>query len=156
MKTTITKTITVTVTVTDTTKWLDRAKEKLGLSDYALAPMLGLSRSQISNYRNGRDFLSDDAALKLANLLEMDSPAVIIASSHAERAKSDDARAFWSQLAGMFTKEKAPAPVGAGASNVGGNGRYCPPNSNRRRAPAPSKLADIMRSFLSAPSPRFA
>lgn len=116
MKTTITKTITVTVTVTETTKWLDKAKEKMGgISDYALAPKLGLSRSQISNYRNGRDFLSDDAAMKLAELLEID-PTQIIASAHAERAKSEPARAFWMQWAERLGGVTAAAVIGVGLS----------------------------------------
>lgn len=99
MKTTVT--VTKTITVTSTTKWLDQAKEKLGLSDYALAPLLGVTRSQMSRYRNGHDYLSDDAAIKLAELLGLDNPAPVIASAHAERSKSDEVRAFWERLAGV-------------------------------------------------------
>lgn len=84
-----------------TIEWLDAAKAKHNLSDYALAPRLGVGRGQISKYRTGRDFLSDDAALKLAELLELKSAQPIIASAHAERAKTDDARQFWERLAGV-------------------------------------------------------
>lgn len=84
-----------------TIQWLDLAKQKHGLSDYALAPMLGLSKSQMSRYRTGIDYLSDDAAIKLAALLEMDNPAPIIASAHAERAKTAEARGFWERWAAV-------------------------------------------------------
>lgn len=120
MKTTVTKTITVTVTVTETTKWLDKAKTKLGVSDYALAPLLGISRGQMSNYRTGRDFLSDDVALKLADLLEMESAAQIIASAHAERAKSEDVRAFWATWADKLSGVAASIFLASGL--VGGLG----------------------------------
>lgn len=122
MKTTVT--VTKTITVTSTTKWLDLAKDQLGLSDYALAPMLGVTRSQMSRYRNGHDFLSDDAAIKLAGLLGLENPAPIIASAHAERAKSDDARLFWERLAGVAASlamcvgvVSAPSPAEARAAS---------------------------------------
>lgn len=81
--------------------WLDAAKQQHGLSDYALAPLLGVSRSEMSNYRNGRAYLSDDVAIKLAELLGMDDPSLIIASAHAERAKSPAAKAFWERWAAV-------------------------------------------------------
>lgn len=84
-----------------TIEWLDRAKAKHSLSDYALAPLLGVGRGQISRYRNGHDYLSDDAAIKLAALLEMENPAPIIASAHAERAKTAEARGFWERWAAV-------------------------------------------------------
>lgn len=84
-----------------TPEWLDLAKQKHGLSDYALAPMLGISRSEMSNYRKQRAYLSDDVAIKLAALLGMDNPAPIIASAHAERAKTAEARGFWERWAAV-------------------------------------------------------
>ena len=133
MKTTKTITVTKTITETSTTKWLDKAKEHLGLSDYALAPLIGVSKSQMSRYRTGLDFLSDDAAIKLAELLGMDSPAQIIASAHAERAKSAEVREFWSAWAerlggiaagvflavGMTVSPPAPAAPVAQSANGG-------------------------------------
>lgn len=133
MKTTIT--ITKTVTVTSTTRWIDKAKEKHGLSDYALAPHLGIGRGQMSRYRNGLDFLSDDAAIKLAALLEMDDPAPIIASAHAERAKTKEAKVFWERLAGVAATlclavgvvsvpSPAEARTASPASQNAGSGMY--------------------------------
>lgn len=117
-----------------TTQWLDAAKKKHGLSDYALAPLLGISRSQMSKYRGGADFLSDDAAIKLAYLLNMESPAEIVASAHAERAKSEDVKAFWSawaeRLGGVAAGfliavgATAPTPAPAAQSQSGDGSVY--------------------------------
>lgn len=70
-----------------------RAKHKLP-SDYAAAGLLGLTRAQISRYRNGKDFFGDEVALRVAALLEAD-PAVIVADMHAERARDEQGRALW-------------------------------------------------------------
>ena len=107
-----------------TIQWLDAAKQKHSLSDYSLAPRLGVGRGQISRYRNGLDYLSDDAAFKLATLLEIDA-AQIVASAHAERAKSGEARAFWMQWAERLGGVTAAFVVGVGLSS----------------APAPSQAA---------------
>ena len=96
-------------------QWLDQAKAKHSLSVYALAPRLGIGRAQMSRYRNGLDFLSDDAAFKLAALLEID-PAQIIASAHAERAKSGEAKAFWMQWAERLSGVTAAVCLGVGLS----------------------------------------
>lgn len=101
-----------------TIQWLDQAKAQHSLSDYSLAPKLGISRGQISRYRTGVDFLSDDAAIKLAALLGMESPAEIIASAHAERAKSEDVRAFWAQWADKLSGVAASIFLASGL--VGG------------------------------------
>lgn len=109
-----------------TTQWLDEAKNKHSLSDYALAPKLGVGRGQMSKYRNGHDFLSDDVAIKLAELLGMDNPAEIIASAHAERAKSAEVREFWSAwaqrlggvAAGVLLAVGMTAPAPAPAATV--------------------------------------
>jgi transcriptional regulator with XRE-family HTH domain len=103
-----------------TTQWLDQAKKQHGISDYALAPKLGISRSQMSKYRGGGDFLSDDAAIKLAEILGMESPAEIIASAHAERSKSVEVKAFWSQWADKLSGVAASILLTSGL--VGGLG----------------------------------
>jgi len=82
-------------------EWIDTARSKLGLTDYALAPLLGISRAQMSRYRTGKDGLSDDCALKLAGLLGMKNAMPIIASAHADRAKSEDVKTFWTHFAGI-------------------------------------------------------
>lgn len=121
-----------------TVQWLDEAKAKHQLSDYALAPKLGVGRGQISRYRNGADFLSDDAAFKLAELLEID-PAQIVASAHAERAKSTEAKAFWMQWAERLGSATAAAVVGVVLAGA-------PPSSQAAQRSAAESPVYIMLS----------
>ena len=84
--------------------YLDLAKIKRDLpSDYALAKLLGVSPSGITNYRKGRSHFDDAMAIRLAYLCEID-PAEILFSMQVERAKSDEARAVWSGLLEKFSK----------------------------------------------------
>lgn len=82
-------------------------------SDYALAPMLGVTRQQVSKYRLGKDSLSDEAAIYVAELLEID-PAFVLASCHAERAKADGQRAAWERIAARFAQAATVAAVAVG------------------------------------------
>jgi predicted transcriptional regulator len=84
-----------------TIQWLDEAKAKHGLSDYALAPKLGIGRAQMSQYRTGKHALSESCAVRLAELLGVD-PMLILASAAAERAKSDEVRGIWERAAEVF------------------------------------------------------
>lgn len=102
-----------------TIQWLDAAKQMHSLSDYALAPKLGISRSQMSKYRGGADFLSDDAAIKMAELLGLDDAGQIIASAHAERAKSEQSREFWAQLADRLQGVAVSVLLAAGLAGAG-------------------------------------
>ncbi|AYR24554.1 transcriptional regulator [Herbaspirillum rubrisubalbicans] len=88
----------------NTTEFLDRAKQKLGVeSDYALAKALNMRASTISGYRAGRSRMDDDAAYKVAQILEID-PILPIAAANAERTKSPEMRAFWEGLAKKVAK----------------------------------------------------
>lgn len=63
-----------------TIEFLDELKAKHGgISDYAIAPMLGVTRGAVSKYRVGKDYLGDATAIRVAELLEID-PAIIIAA----------------------------------------------------------------------------
>ena len=115
-----------------TPQWLDAAKTMHSLSDYALAPKLGITRSQMSRYRTGADYLSEEAALKLADLLRVDA-AQIIASAHAERAKSGDVKAFWMQWAERLGGVTAAVVLGVGLAS----------------SPAPSQAAQTPGQFPS-------
>ncbi len=78
--------------------YLDALKAKTGAtSDYKLAQILGVTRAQISKYRNGYDAFSDEMCLKVAKILEVD-PYLMLASSHAERAKNKDEKSAWTAL----------------------------------------------------------
>lgn len=78
-----------------TVQFLDAVKSRHSIpSDYALAPMLGITRAQVSRLRHGKDFFSDVTAMKVAGLLEIDA-GIVVASAHAERAKSEGEKALW-------------------------------------------------------------
>ena len=88
-----------------TVQLLDAVKAAKGISsDYALAPVLGMTRGAVSNYRQGTRVMDDVAAMKVADALGVD-PAYVVACVHAERAvkEGDDARAaMWEIVAGKF------------------------------------------------------
>ena len=83
---------------TESAKVLDRLSNKLdGASDYKIAQELGVSRQLISAVRAGKQHLSDDLAIKAAQLLEEEPPATM-AQAAADRAKSSEARRYWLDL----------------------------------------------------------
>lgn len=82
----------------NTPEYLDEVRRQLGLpSDYALQKPLGVSKTQISNYRNGKDSLSDALALRVAELLHIDAAKVLL-DMHIERSKTPEIRAAWKGL----------------------------------------------------------
>jgi hypothetical protein len=95
-----------------TNKFLDKCKAKLNVtSDYGLAKQLGISTSQISNYRNQKIQADDFVAVRMAEVLRLD-PIRVIAAIHAEREKNEDKRAFWkkySAAAATVTALLSPA-----------------------------------------------
>jgi len=81
-----------------TVEFLDALKAKTGApSDYALAPILGVTRSAVSRYRNEKDYFSDEMALKVASILEIE-PFIVLAAVHAERAKTEPEKAAWKSM----------------------------------------------------------
>lgn len=101
--------------MTSTVEFLDAVKARRGgISDYALAPILGITRAQVSKMRVGKDFLSDRTALKVAELLEME-PAAVVASAHAERAKTPEEKTFWASIYQRFGSGRPGPNCGADA-----------------------------------------
>lgn len=81
-----------------TNELLNAVKAKLCLpSDYALAPKLGLTKQMISRYRLKKEYFGDEMCLKVASILEID-PAIVLASIHAERAKTEAEKSAWTAL----------------------------------------------------------
>lgn len=81
-----------------TLDFLDAVKARHSVeSDYKLAQLMGVTRSCISNYRNGKSSLDDVAALKVAELLEL-SPGIVLSAVHAERAKAPAEKAAWNSI----------------------------------------------------------
>jgi predicted transcriptional regulator len=82
----------------NTAYYLDAVKAKLQLpSDYALAKHWHVSKQDISEYRSGKRTLGEERAIAVAKILEI-NPAEPLICSHAERAKSDEARQVWESL----------------------------------------------------------
>jgi transcriptional regulator with XRE-family HTH domain len=81
-----------------TSEILDAVRAKTGApSDYALRLYLGVTRQQISKYRNGHDVLSDDVAIRIAEILEVE-PLLVLATVHAERSRSETAKKTWTGI----------------------------------------------------------
>lgn len=81
-----------------TNDFLNAVKAKTGaVSDYALAPKIGLTKQMISRYRLKKDYFSDEYCLKVAEILEID-PAIVIAAIHAERAKNESEKRVWTDI----------------------------------------------------------
>jgi transcriptional regulator with XRE-family HTH domain len=81
-----------------TNEFLDAVKQRHGVtSDYALAKLLGVRHTTISNYRTMRSRLDDQMAIKVARLLDMPPEAVMVAA-HGERAKLPEERELWEKL----------------------------------------------------------
>ena len=116
---------------------LDAVKQRHKLpSDYALAAFLGMTRAHVSKYRCDRESLSDEKALRVAELLEMDA-GYVLALMNAERAKrthNDAALSAWSNLAerlkrggvaaALLLLVAAPAPTPLNAAPLD-NGAVC-------------------------------
>ena len=83
---------------------LDAAKAGEGLtSDYKLALVFSTtSMSLISNYRNGRSAPDDAACIKLAAMARLDV-GYVLACVHAHRAKSEETRQAWADVAAKFS-----------------------------------------------------
>lgn len=73
-------------------------------SDYALAPLLGVTRASISRLQSGKDFMGDSTAIKVAKLLEIDA-RYVLACTHAERAKEETEKAVWQGFAALFPQD---------------------------------------------------
>lgn len=101
-----------------TTDYLAAVRAKVGArSDYALIPVLGITRQTMTNYRQGRTGFDDRIALRVAELLEID-PARILADMQAERATSEQVRAIWQRIASGIAAALAVGAFGLSAVAV--------------------------------------
>lgn len=90
-----------------TYEYLDLVREKLHLpSDYALQKPLGISKTQLSNYRNGRDSLSDSMCLRIAEICGIDAAQVML-DAHLERSKTPEIRAAWEAMMRAYSQASA-------------------------------------------------
>lgn len=74
---------------------MDKAKTRANLqSDYALAKVIGIDRSVVSQWRKGKKHPSTDEAVKLATLAGLEEMPVIAAIEY-EAATTEKKREFW-------------------------------------------------------------
>jgi predicted transcriptional regulator len=92
-------------------EYFDEIKSAYNLSsDYALAPMLGLTRSAVSMGRKHNATLDDKTCHRIAELLKLD-PALILAEMNYHRAKTDEARETWERIAATFRRDPNQTPL---------------------------------------------
>ncbi len=75
-------------------------------SDYAVAKMLRISTSRMSNYRSGRNLFDNEMCVKIAELLHIDPLEVIAAMESLRQQKQHNTvmQKFWE---GIFKKSSA-------------------------------------------------
>ena len=87
----------------NTPEYLDLVRAKLHLpSDYALQKPLGISKSLVSAYRTGKESLSDNLAIRVAELCGLDAAKVLL-DAHIERSKTPEVRAAWMGIMEKFS-----------------------------------------------------
>ena len=92
-------------TMKTTNDFLDDVKAARGLtSDYQLSKLLECTHSSISNYRMGKNFLSEEMACKIASILGLES-GFVLACVAAERSKLPEVKKAWQHLADMLTSK---------------------------------------------------
>lgn len=101
----------------ETSVQLITAVRDIAGSDRKAAPLVGVSQTVFSNWRNGTDYPSDDKCVRVAQLLNLD-PAYVTAAVRADRAKSQETRAMWQRVAATFAKAAGVAAVAIGAGLV--------------------------------------
>lgn len=88
----------------NTPEYLDMIRATLRLpSDYALQKPLQVSKTQVSNYRNGREFFSDGIAVRVAALTGLPAERVLV-DAHIEKAKTPEERAVWTAILEKISK----------------------------------------------------
>ncbi|KAB0637276.1 hypothetical protein WT34_10630 [Burkholderia stagnalis] len=94
-----------------TIQYLDALKKRLDLpSDYAAAQVLGVTRSAVSLYRNGKTVFDEGTAIRVAELLGLD-PLEVISACKAEGAKDARVRRVWENAWGKATGATATAAI---------------------------------------------
>jgi plasmid maintenance system antidote protein VapI len=74
--------------------YLDRMRERFQCTDYAVAKMLGMTYPAVRNWRTGSTVMSEEAALKVAKLLDL-PPQEVVFAVKADAATTPETKAFW-------------------------------------------------------------
>lgn len=97
-----------------TLDFLQAVKVKTGInSDYGIAPILGVTRAAVSNYRRKHGYFDDLVCVRVAEILEID-PIIVISAINAERSKDEKTRLIWANLYEKFGGVAAAVLIGVG------------------------------------------
>ncbi len=66
-------------------------------TDYRIAKMMGVSTSRVSNWRNGKNSMDDEARIAAAKLLNQD-PETQLVYGQMERTKCPEVKSAWMNL----------------------------------------------------------
>lgn len=94
-----------------TQDFLDALAARAG-SDRKAALLVGVSQPVLSEWRTRKKYPSDERAVQIAELLNLDA-AYVIAVIQSERAKSEAVRATWGRIAEAFGRAAMLALVAA-------------------------------------------
>jgi hypothetical protein len=78
----------------DTKYYVELLKGKLGISYYKLTRMLGVTDSTMARWRTGKGGASEETALRIAELAEID-PALVLADIRIEHCKNLEVKNAW-------------------------------------------------------------
>jgi len=93
-----------------TSEYLDLAQKKLEVkNDNQLVDKMGWAKSQVNNYRHNRQQMDNEAARKIAELLEIPVWKVI-ADMETIRAKDEPTRKAWKMLSKLSAQKGYALP----------------------------------------------
>ncbi|MGO4281230.1 Cro/Cl family transcriptional regulator [Cupriavidus sp. RAF20_2] len=103
-------------------KYLDAVIERHGLkNDTALAELLGLRQSAVSQYRTGKRFPDNEGCLRIAQALDMADPMPIIMSADMDRAERAGQHSLWEVFSKRMPTHAASASLAVVAAAIGGS-----------------------------------
>ena len=99
-----------------TIEFLDECKRLLDIErDTDLARALGVTKSQISQFRHGANCFGDESARRVAEVLGID-PAYVIACAYAQRSHNPQIKQVWVRVAQAFATLGISAGVSVGVA----------------------------------------
>jgi len=125
---------------TKTVEYLNRAKEKLGISsDYALAKVLDVHQAIVSQMMSEKKHATEDVAFKLAQILEEDE-RLVLAEIRAESAPTEKQKDWWR---GFSSRVRHAAGIAALTTSVLYSGSY----THEAEASGGPRLSDISSHY---------
>lgn len=96
-------------------QYLDAIKQAKGIdSDYGIHKLTGWDKGTVSRYRNGKGHFDEDAAMTVADLLDID-PAQVLIDAAASRMHDPRALRAWQSVLSRIGAAGIAAGVGVSA-----------------------------------------